>query len=124
MRFISTTGEDVTVELRKTLIQVSIDGFTLSGHLKVKTFKPALRLLPDMTEEEKVELSKYLGLDMLITPNDVDEGILNMVCNPDRRFSPAVYYNAVPFLLSKHFDLFGLIKVGLAIDKTKELVNA
>lgn len=60
--------------------------------------KPILRPLSDMTEEERKKCERK-------------------VFNGDARF----FYTteAFLFLLSKHFDLFGLIDAGLAIDKTK-----
>lgn len=62
--------------------------------------KPILRPLSDMTEEEEMEV-QYLvdiqgfGYDALIGAK------------------------ITQYLLSRHFDLFGWIEAGLAIDKTK-----
>lgn len=96
------TGEEVIVELRKTLVSVSIDGFDLNGNLKVEEFKPILRPLSDMTEEE---VEDYMGL----------------VCVEAKPFNQFAINAAMytKWLLSKHFDLFGLIDAGLATDKTK-----
>lgn len=63
--------------------------------------KPILLPLSDMTEEEsrehdQIEMVKVKTLDGTIVHDA----------------------NAVAWLLSKHFDLFGLIDAGLAIDKT------
>jgi hypothetical protein len=63
--------------------------------------KPILLPLSDMTEEEsrehdQIEMVKVKTLDGTIVHDA----------------------NAVVWLLSKHFDLFGLIDAGLAIDKT------
>jgi len=55
---------------------------------------PILRPLSDMTEEEKIESGK---LYKHLSPN----------------------YEQFRWLLSKSFDLFGLIDAGLAIDKIK-----
>ncbi|MFT6443497.1 MAG: hypothetical protein ACJASM_003058, partial [Salibacteraceae bacterium] len=34
-----------------------------------------------------------------------------------KHFPECIYYNEVQFLLENHFDVFGLIDQGLAIDK-------
>ncbi len=60
--------------------------------------KPILRPLSDMTEDES-----------------------EFVADAAWQGKPTIYMNAeiTAYLLSKHFDLFGLIEAGLAIDKTK-----
>jgi len=60
-------------------------------------FKPILRPLSDMTDEES-NVTKWIKYS--------DTGEI--------RYPPETFV----FLLSKHFDLFGLIEAGLAIDKT------
>lgn len=129
-------------------------------------FKPILRSLSDMTEEEAIELqcittpyrcidwdkdpSKYdvtfhtdhkLGKDhpnykqvFSITVVDLrrDFDYMNINLNGDIiRYNheadkdPVInervhnHHETTRYLLSKHFDLFGLIESGLAIDKTK-----
>jgi hypothetical protein len=67
----------------------------------LKDFKLLLRPLSDMTEEEKENIQ------------GTDWGFLET--NYDWEFSPETFI----YLLSKYFDLFGLIEAGLAIDKTK-----
>jgi hypothetical protein len=75
-----------------------------SGYSVVEDVFPILRPLSDMAEEEK----KHLLWD-----NDTQE-ILAHFKNNDAGMTR----NEFLFLLSKHFDLFGLIDGGLAIDKT------
>ena len=65
--------------------------------------KPILRPLSDMTEEEKTELK--LNLFQFANLENYNEVLWR--------------FEQTRFLLSKHFDLFGLIPAGLAIDKTK-----
>lgn len=100
-----------------------------------------------MTEEEAVSLFKKVSLFYLNEDEDCDFNIIDdedgfcinaevngnvidalkmsinsdivEVMNNDGSFSPVnpqsqIFY----FFLSKHFDLFGLIEAGLAIDKT------
>lgn len=72
--------------------------------------KPILRPLSDMTDEEKKEIDKqYKAFTKSKTFDDTG----------------VVMWSAkhTQILLSKHFDLFGLIDAGLAIDKTKQTVE-
>ena len=69
---------------------------------KYSQIKPILRPLSDMTYEERGELQKVVGwLDF--------KHYLNL-----RFYNPEMLL----FLLPKHFDIFGLIESGLAVDKT------
>lgn len=62
-------------------------------------FKPLLRQLSDMSEEEEFEWSE----------------------NGHKEADPMMAEaEATRYLLSKHFDLFGLIEAGLAMDKTQQ----
>jgi hypothetical protein len=74
--------------------------------------KPILRLLSDMTEEEFMEFKKLADKDfdkMVLIDSASKDGCFTRLCHT---------MFAQSFLLSKHFDLFGLIEAGLAIDKT------
>ena len=62
--------------------------------------KPILRPLSDMTEPEEMEVQ-------------------NMVDQMGVGYSATHGAQITGFLLSRHFDLFGWIESGLAIDKTK-----
>jgi len=66
----------------------------LNNKYEMQEYKPILRPLSDMTEEEKIEVRKF---DKVELP----------------------HFELTRYLLSKHFDLFGLIEAGLAIEKTK-----
>lgn len=65
------------------------------GIYGIEDCKPILRPLSDMTEGEKV----YLGFGAMIH---------NEIVWTPKKFL---------YALSKHFDLFGLIEAGIAIDK-------
>lgn len=72
------------------------------GRVSVFMLKPILRPLSDMTEEEQQEmlrLHRFAESKLLPWFHDT-------------------YFECIHYLLSKHFDLFGLIESGLAIDKT------
>lgn len=73
--------------------------------------KPLLRPLSDITEEELDDCT-ILSADMMniiSDPFSKERMIVEFECNA----------RVNKYLLSKGFDLFGLIEDGLAIDKTK-----
>jgi hypothetical protein len=70
--------------------------------------KPILRPLSDMTEDELKCLRSERGHLKGVHRDDLKFIIIM------NKWSPEDFI----FLLSKHFDLFGLIPAGLAIDKT------
>lgn len=68
-------------------------------------FKPILRLLTNMTNEERIEFVTLINI-----------GILHInIPNQNNNFHTEQFL----YLLKKGFDLFGLIEAGLAIDKSK-----
>lgn len=77
------------------------------GHISIK---PILRPLSDMSEEEMKECG-------CLTYDFSDEEDLMKWEWQD--FKTLLSVEQFLWLLSKHFDLFGLIEAGLAIDKTK-----
>lgn len=112
-------------------------------------FKPILRPLSDMTEEEAADVYTIERDRILHSPtNDVDvrqrtdfgwvvtrldhlnvgllikyDGVCYKVINEGKRpaIEPAMNQPLIfHYLLSKYFDLFGLIEAGIAIDKTKQ----
>jgi hypothetical protein len=85
---------------------LSNDGCCAKGY-KYNQVKPILRPLSDMTEEEE---NMYYSFYHNPFSKNVRQSIL--------MDSQAIHY-----LLSKYFDLFGLIEAGLAIDATKQNTN-
>jgi hypothetical protein len=77
------------------------------GNAEQYKFKPLLRPFSDLTDQERNELAR------IIEPFD-DE-----ITGETLQMMAAITH----FLISKGFDLFGLIPAGLAIDKTKEAVK-
>jgi hypothetical protein len=72
------------------------------SNTSIKNIKPILRPLSDMTEDEHKEWQ-------------------NIRFNREFKLKPVLTdaeYESFRYLLSKHFDLFGLIEAGLAIDAT------
>ena len=103
-----------------------------------KDWKIILRPLSDMTEEECMVLcgyDKFKDVRELLKFEKEDKGAFIEYRWKDSQIglddgyaysSSGVYYDKhewtpelTRYLLSKHFDLFGLIESGLAIDKTK-----
>lgn len=85
---VETEGANIRVLDLVLLHLVLIDKMFLS---------PILRPLSDIKKEEKSIYNKMFKSNIPL---------------------PIVEANRTRFLLSKHFDLFGLIEAGLAIDKT------
>jgi hypothetical protein len=90
--------------------------------------KPILRPLSDMTQEEAIETTKPVVIYGNVRKYEVYENsfgkkVVSWGESMREKYVPQDETCYVPrqfvFLLSKHFDLFGLIEAGIAIDKTK-----
>jgi hypothetical protein len=121
--YIGCEGIAETIAKFKTRLVISNhtndmrDGVDLEDAIQ-HNFKPILRPLSDMTEEE----FRQHFYDHWLEELDVatfEEQYRNVKCWAIQR--EALLPEHFHFLLSKHFDLFGLIEAGLAIDKTKEV---
>lgn len=79
------------------------------------SFKPILRPLSDMTDEEKIKALEAMDEPIMYAEWDfkLSDGFIVAHSNP---FS--IKPKCFAYLLSKHLDLFGLIEAGLALDKT------
>lgn len=89
------------------LTGVDIDCIRVEGNVEHPPydFMPILRPLSDMTEKEQEEYDEIVDFQ-------------NKFCSDERGLKIECEAEKTKFLLSKHFDLFGLIEAGLAIDKT------
>lgn len=108
------------------MVQFIINGRFETRPCSPRLIKPILRPLSDMTEEEFRQLVASDG----VSEGDYLSGIwygdkqltitYNSYGNKSYKHyeSDALPTKIIPFLLSKHFDLFGLIEAGLAIDST------
>ena len=82
--------------------------------------KPILRPLSDMTEEEKQWVKLTWEAPFAAFDREPDIRIFDYDSMHQARVPSMLACAEVTlYLLSKHFDLFGLIEAGLAIDKTK-----
>lgn len=79
------------------------------GYILYNGYKPILRPLSDMTEEEMNECWFNMEGSVEVRCEYKDGGVKRFDSTPAQ----------VRYLLSRGFDLFGLIPAGLAIDKTK-----
>ena len=79
----------------------------------LKYIKPTLRPFSSMTKEEFAELKNKLdgGVLLKLTP----KGDIYIKCNDELYLYEVNILN--DFLFSNHFDVFGLIEKGLAIEK-------
>jgi hypothetical protein len=88
----------------------------------VSMVKPILRPLSDMTDEEAVIVWDTIHPDggnrKQLTDNDIIRQGKSLVYSACYMTQIPVTFELTRFLLSRHFDLFGLIPAGLAIDKT------
>lgn len=89
----------------------------------VEEVKPILRRLSSMTEEEAREFCVYCPSDWKVVVTPDQHGIYIKCWKVGDLESmqivdlEAVTASQFQYLLSKHFDLFGLIDAGLAIEK-------
>lgn len=129
-----------------TLVEVAFDGYETSTvrtrqgsllNIKTDKIKLLLRPLSSMTEEEALEYLriKYNGPNKITVKKD-DTGyggfwfVFNLDFIPEEKFDRRKRFimtaqikdendpEQFQYLLSKHFDLFGLIEKGEAIDST------
>lgn len=104
--------ELIGIENKKAIVRKEGN---FSKHLpNVLTFdlekiKPILRPLNDISEKEKCELEC----------TDIQETYLSSTIIDSKLGEWDIHPKRIIWLLSKHFDLFGLIDAGLAINKTK-----
>lgn len=76
-----------------------------------KNFKPYLRPMSSMTEEEKIELSCLFGG----IPNE------DYIYKPYTDISYSVFGEVIDWLNAHHFDYQGLISKGLALEAPEEM---
>ena len=91
--------------------EISPFNFTLEKVLTWETCKPILRPLSDLTKEIEVDGERFIPLKYIFgedfNPNDEFWINLDVLC---------IAYREIQLLFEWHFDVFGLINQGLAID--------
>lgn len=80
--------------------------------LSVSNWKPYLRPMSSMSDEEKKELLQISNFD-----SDVDDICYGSICCIERTVIEITdIANFINWLLKKHFDFMGLIPMGLALE--------
>lgn len=85
---------------------------------RLKDVKPILRALSDMTEEEIQTLYGIYNSGKECKPHLLKTWYSNFNWHYADASQHRVRFDAIPFLLSRGFDLFNLIPDGLAINKS------
>lgn len=84
---------------------------TIDSDIPIENVKPYLRPLSSMTEDEKAELQE------IVKSNPIRPyGKLTNKCDNLTRSVAYGAYDITGYLLSKHFDIIGLIEKGLALE--------
>jgi hypothetical protein len=92
----------------------SVRGFTWCGF---ENFKPILRPLSDLTKEIEVNGKKFVPIEKVQDWNtSIDFAKEFEALLEDERWLSTTSYLLVELLFEWHFDVFGLIEKGLAID--------
>ena len=112
-----TTDVGVLIEVGKDFAVIK-DGKGIENEVMLFEVKPILRPLSSMSDDEKWDLLSFIGYDLICDIDVIDISFINPQAKDDDRFAPEVYYKATLWFLKHHFDLYGLIEAGLAIDAT------
>lgn len=97
----------------RTCKLIRVDQFNKFIEIYPSQGKLILRPISDMTNDEWKEFEDILGKDfskMIVIDSASKEDSFVRICHT---------FNGTAYMLSKQFDLFGLIDAGFAIDKTK-----
>jgi hypothetical protein len=118
---------NIGLEFPLKLQRISVDMFDgilldffltdINYQVYLSEVKPYLKPLSSMTEEEE-EIRIKLG----IWRGSQTDGYAVTRISPDvpECYNSQAFQNALKFLLREHFDIFGLIPKGLAIEVTEE----
>lgn len=94
-----------------TLCRHGKDEHSIQEPLSIVDYKPFLRPMSSMTEEEKEEFDKFSIIKEFAWKGDSKNGYKNQAI---------IMSVAINWLLKKHFDFMDLIPKGLAIEVTEE----
>lgn len=106
------TTEEGALDLEHNYADVLLNVFYYN---KIKDIKPYLRPISSMTEEE--ERKRF---DLGIWKSNLYDGQVIGIFQDITHHSPQNFQSALIWLLQNHFDIFGLIPKGLAIEVTEE----
>ena len=94
-----------------TLWRNEKDKHSIKEPLSILDYKPFLRPMSSMTEEEKKEFDDFCVIDEFAWKGNSEIGYKNQAI---------IMSDAIDWLNAHHFDYRGLIEKGLAISVTKE----
>lgn len=102
----------------KTLNYTHLDD---EGNGFIKHVKPFLRPMSDLTKEIEHNGEKYSVGNIIFPKDDYDDDFTRKCAIEALKLSNAIHhvntpYSIVEVLFKNHFDVFGLIPAGLAID--------
>ena len=106
------TTEEGVLDLEHNYADVLRDAFYYN---KIVDIKPYLRSISNMTMEEDRK-----RIDLGIWKSNQYDGQIIGIFQDIAYCSPQNFQNALIWLLQNHFDIFGLIPKGLAIEVTEE----
>lgn len=98
-----------------------VESITLDGYvdisqysLPIESIKPYLFPLSSMTEEQLFEVQEILGKNEI----EVDDGFLHIIDSDRNTITYLEILALLEWFYKNHFDIYGLIHMGLAIDAT------
>ena len=109
------SGYDKIQELYGITYEGNVELLNMDYHMPVESIKPYLFPLSSMTEEQKNECFKG-------TPLEIDKygdiAVKDNLYGGSQYTDLEIYLEVINWLLKNHFDIYGLIPMGLAIDAT------
>ena len=92
------------------IIQLTVMDF---GYHVDRGFKPILRPLSDLTKEDVALITEYSDIENVAYNGNPSNLYFT---NTEEKTFLEDYVDSLNYLYSRHFDVFGLIEAGLAID--------
>ena len=100
-----------------TLWRGEKDEHSIQEPLSILDYKPFLRPMSSMTEEED---KKRIQLGIWRSSQTNGYEVTRITPDIPECYNSQAFQNALDFLLREHFDIFGLIPKGLAIEITED----
>ena len=83
------------------------------GETPFENIKPILRPLSDLTKQHEADMTEYSDIERVVFSGNPSNLYFT---NTEEKTYLDDYVDSLNYLLSHHFDVFGLIEAGLAID--------
>jgi hypothetical protein len=85
-------------------------------HMPIESIKPYLFPISSMTAEQLFEAQEILGKNEI----EIEDGFLHIVDSDRNTITYLEILALLEWFYKNHFDIYGLIPMGLAIDATNE----